>query len=315
MRVAFPTFQFCSTTVEKLRLHRVECVLVGGMVTSLCLVTGVACGVLFNPNLGESIRPVSLLKPGSVPEGGISAMGDALLELSKPLRIEVIAGEGPSQPATAVTIVSPAEFQPQLVAAAQTQGVRLLWMTLAAGGALVTMVRLGPALPLGPKRRQPLGERLASVSLPDHPLSIKHTLAPPVEPQPKPRTRRVVPVTALGELPARRESGLSVSGSRVITGVTTVVMTANVSGPEPTYRYSVAPAKPSSLGSAPPEGATTQSSPQPSQPRILRVQPQPQPQPQPRPQPRPQSRPDRSNTPDWLKNLDLRQQTPINSLL
>ncbi|NJR67222.1 MAG: hypothetical protein HC771_00100 [Synechococcales cyanobacterium CRU_2_2] len=301
MRVAFPTFQFCSTTVEKLRLHRVECVLVSGMVTSLCLMTGIACGVLFNPNLGEKIRPVSLLKPGSVPESGISAMGDALLELSKPLRIEVVAGEGPSQPATAVTIVSPAEFQPRLVEAAQMKGVRLLWITLAAGGALVAVVRLGPALPLGPKRRQPLGERLASVSLPDHPLSIKHTLAPPVEPQPKPRTRRVVPVTALGEMPARRESGLPASG--VITGVTTVVMTANVSGPEPNYRYSVTPAKPSSLDSAPPEGATTKSSPQPSQPRILRVQPQHQP------------RLDRSNTPDWLKNLDLRQQTPINSLL
>ncbi len=352
MRVAFPTLQSWSPTVEKLHPHRAELALAGGMLTSLFLVTGAAFSLLVNPNLGEKIIPVSLLKSGPMPNGGISAVGDALLQLSRPLNIEVVAGEGPSQSATAVKIVSPAEFQPQLLDAAQSQGIRVLWMTLAAGGALVAVVRFSPALSsLGPKRRQPLGKRLASVTLPDHPLSIKHTIAPPeTASQPKPRARRVIPVTALVEVSEQRigrprtsnlTSGLKI-GSTQNSGTTTVVMTANLSEPEPTYGYfsgraaiaptssplksavvKSTPVKPtptkSNLGQQPhrrptqavPTADKTVSSP----PRVLKVQPQHAPQNAPQNPQQNLAQPSRPNTPDWLKSLDMRHQTPINALV
>jgi hypothetical protein len=379
MRVAFPTLQSWSPTLEKLHPHRAELALVGGMLTSLFLITGAAFSVLVNPNLGEKIIPVSLLKSGPMPNGGISAVGDALLQLSRPLNIEVVAGEGPSQPATAVKIVSPAEFQPQLLNAAQSKGMRLLWMTLAAGGALVAVVRFSPALSsLGPKRRQPLGKRLASVTLPDHPLSIKHTIAPPeTAPQPKPRARRVVPVTALIEVSEQRIAGPRTSDLRTghtqNSGMTTVVMTANLSEPEPTYGYfsgraaiapissppkSAAPKSTAPKSAAPkstaPKSAAPKSAavkPTPLQsaavkstslksksasgqhphrrltptvptanravsnpPRVLRVQPQNVLQNLPQ-SPQPDLAPGRSNTPDWLKSLDMRHKTPIHSLV
>ncbi len=275
----------------------------GSMVTGICLVSGAAFSLLTNPNLGQKLTPVSLLKPGAIQKKSISTMGDALLELSKPLRIEVVSTPTPSQASTALTIVSPAEFQPQLLQQTHEKGVRLLLLTLAAGGVLTATARVAPNLPIWPQRRKPLGERLDKSAVSTHPLSVKPASIPSSprlgsqQNLSQLRPKRAVPMSAINKTAV--PSVVSPFGSLKAVGAKSpkgVVMTAHVgrvtpqvqpgrrTKPHPNSGTTVIPALANSV--------------------VRPANPAPH-----------SASPAQASAPAWLNDLDMRQQAPIGSLL
>lgn len=317
MRAALPPFPILSfgidrsgmdrsinTGIDKLRSHRIELALIGSMVTGICLVSGAAFSVLTNPNLGQTLTPVSLLKPGAIQKKSISTMGDALLELSKPLRIEVVSTPSPSQTSTALTIVSPAEFQPQLLQQTHEKGIRLLLITLIAGGGLSIAARLAPSLPIWPQRRRPLGERLDKSAVSTHPLSVKQASIPR---SPRPNNKR-----KLSKLRPKRAVPMSAIDGAALASVVTpfgnlktvtpsspkrVVMTAHVGLASAQVRASQRTTQPSHNSGTTVIPTLANSVIPPANSMAHSVS------------------PTQSSSPAWLNELDMRQQAPIGSLL
>ncbi len=334
MRSSEVAWQHWSLAVAKVREYQLEISLFSGMIASTCLITGAAMTVLVNPNVGQQLTPVSLLKPGSLPEGGFSAVGKAIRGFRGPLKIEIVQGGGANLEPSAhplATIVAPAEFQPQLAEAMTERNTQLLTYALGAAGAMLVLGRLAPHLPVWPKRRQPLGERLASVPvevLPAHPLAVKLAVKPEPVNVARNRIRRIVPMSAL--YPEAQ-------------GVTALSLLPDRSALRPTNRPTGWAAPTNGLGFAP-GGAMLPAQQQTSQPASLQTS---QPVSQPVSQNRPRNlaknsarkpaqthvqtpvpnlaqppslteaaiAPPSTGLPDWLVSLDVRQQQPLTSLL
>ncbi|NJN30007.1 MAG: hypothetical protein HC824_05825 [Synechococcales cyanobacterium RM1_1_8] len=141
-----------------------------------CVVSGAALAVLFSPNLGQRLAYVPLIDESTLKANRGTGLGDQLLDqVARVLEIDIVETQGPAVGARnratpAMTIVAQADEPTLMPETTLTVGLKAVMLATGVGLGVTGILRLLPALPIGPQRRRPLVERLAPLPL-DSPLA------------------------------------------------------------------------------------------------------------------------------------------------
>lgn len=148
-----------------------ELALLTGMTLTSCLISGAAMAVLFSPNLGQTLTYDPLIDDATLAASRRISLGEQLLgQVARVLEIEIIETQGPEvgrhkAAAPAMTIVAQADNAAPMPEADLAVGLKAMVVAAGVGLGVTGLMRLVPLIPfsaLGPRRRQPLSQRLRS---------------------------------------------------------------------------------------------------------------------------------------------------------
>jgi len=188
-----------------------ELALLLGMTSASFLVSGAALAVLLSPNLGQKLTYDPLIDEATLAENTRSSLGEQLLgQVARVLEIEIVETQGPGvghrrRPVPSMVIVAQADQAVAMPEADLAVGLRAMVLAAGVGLGVTGLMRLMPRIPfsaLGPRRRQPLSQRLTATEVTDQPL------APVVASRAARATRTLLPgaLNSLAVSPAGKEA-------------------------------------------------------------------------------------------------------------
>ncbi len=157
-----------------------ELAMLAGMTLTSVVVSGAAMAVLFSPNLGQTLTYDPLIDDATLAASRRVSLGEQLLgQVARVLEIDIIETQGPEvgrHPATtpAMTIVAQAEKATPMPEADLSVGLKAMVLAAGVGLGVTGLMRLVPLIPfsaLGPRRRQPLSQRLKPSDVTSQPLA------------------------------------------------------------------------------------------------------------------------------------------------
>jgi len=163
-----------------LKVRKPELALLLGMTSASVLVAGAALAVLLSPNLGQKLTYDPLIDEATLAANTRSSLGEQILgQVARVLEIEIIETQGPGvghrrRPVPSMVIVAQADQAVAMPEADLAVGLRAMVLAAGVGLGVTGLMRLMPRIPfsaLGPRRRQPLSQRLTATEVADQPLA------------------------------------------------------------------------------------------------------------------------------------------------